>query len=214
MAWEALRHSMVETQIRSRGIRDPGVLRAMETIPRHEFVPLEESLHAYDDSPLGIGYGQTISQPYIVGFMTELLRVGPEDKVLEVGTGSGYQTAILATLAREVYTIDIHRELVRQAETRLMRLGFQNVHFAVKDGHSGWLEVAPFDRIMVTAVAESMPQPLIDQLVVGGRMVIPLGPVNGDQMLKLVIKSDAFRVDIRDTVPVRFVPLIYNTEES
>ena len=211
---ETPRHAMVETQLRARGIRDPGVLRAMETIPRHEFVPPEEQLRAYDDSPLSIGLGQTISQPYVVAYMTEILEIQPDHRVLEVGTGSGYQTAILATLAREVFTVDIHAPLIEGARTRLAGLGIANVQFALKNGYQGWREVAPFDRIMVTAGATFIPQPLVDQLAIGGRMIIPVGPAGGEQVLKLVLKHDAFRVDIHDTVPVRFVPLIKESEET
>jgi protein-L-isoaspartate(D-aspartate) O-methyltransferase len=206
--WEGMRQSMVETQLRARGICDTGVLRAMETIPRHEFVPPDERFRSYDDCPLPIGLSQTISQPYIVGYMTELLEVAPEHKVLEVGTGSGYQAAILAALAGEVFTIDIHSPLIEAARTRLASLGIQNVQFDLRNGHLGWPEAAPFDRIMVTAGGTFIPQPLIDQLAPHGRMVIPVGPAGDDQVLKLITRQDAFRVDIRDTVPVRFVPLV------
>jgi len=211
--WDAMRRSMVERQLRARGIRDAGVLSAMETIPRHEFVPPEERLRAYDDCPLAIGLGQTISQPYIVGYMTELLQVGDGHKVLEVGTGSGYQSAILARLAREVFTIDIHPPLLEAARARLSDLGIQNVHFELRNGHLGWPEAAPFDRIMVTAGGTFVPQPLVDQLAPSGRMIIPVGPASDDQVLKLIIRQDAFRVDIRDTVPVRFVPLLRESED-
>lgn len=204
---------MVETQLRSRGILDPGVLKAMQTIPRHEFVPPEERLRAYDDCPLAIGLAQTISQPYIVGFMTELLQVNSDQRVLEVGTGSGYQTAILAMLAGEVFTIDIHAPLVHAARARLASIGITNVQFDVRNGHLGWPEFAPFDRIMVTAGANFIPQPLVEQLVVSGRMVIPVGMTGGDQVLKLVVKHDPARVDITDTIPVRFVPLLKAPEE-
>jgi protein-L-isoaspartate(D-aspartate) O-methyltransferase len=204
---------MVETQLRSRGILDPGVLKAMQTIPRQEFVPPEERLRAYDDCPLTIGLGQTISQPYIVGFMTEILQVNSDQRVLEVGTGSGYQTAILAMLAGEVFTIDIHAPLVDAARARLASIGIANVRFDVRNGHLGWPEFAPFDRIMVTAGANFIPQPLVEQLVVSGRMVIPVGMTGGDQVLKLVVKHDPARVDIRDTIPVRFVPLLKAPEE-
>jgi protein-L-isoaspartate(D-aspartate) O-methyltransferase len=207
---------MVDAQLRSRGIRDPRVLRAMETIPRHEFVPEEERPRAYDDCPLAIGLGQTISQPYIVAYMTELLRVEPGSRVLEVGTGSGYQTAVLAALAGQVYTIDIHAPLIAAARLRLAALGVENVQFALRDGYDGWAEFAPFDRIMVTAGGAFIPPALIDQLAVNGRMVIPVGGFGEDQVLKLIEKRDAFRVDIRDDVPVRFVPLVQSslTEED
>lgn len=199
---------MVEMQLRRRGIRNPEVLRAMESIPRHEFVPPAERARAYDDCPISIGLGQTISQPFIVGYMTELLDISPQHRVLEVGTGSGYQTAILAALAREVFTIDIHGTLIELARARLEALGHDNIHFELRNGHEGWFEEAPFDRIMVTAGATHVPQALVDQLREGGRIVIPTGPPAGDQILQLVVKRDAFRVDIRDTVPVRFVPLV------
>lgn len=211
--WETLRRTMVQAQLLARGIRSPEVLHAMQTIPRHEFVPPQEQSRAYDDCPLAIGLSQTISQPYIVAYMTQILEITPGDKVLEVGTGSGYQTAILATLAREVFTIDIHQPLIDSATSRLSAVGFTNIHFDLRNGHRGWPEAAPFDRIMVTAGATFIPQPLVDQLADEGRMVIPTGPAGGEQILKLVIKHDAFRIDIRDTVPVRFVPLIKELEE-
>ena len=212
--WEVLQRSMVDTQLRARGIRDPRVLGAMERIPRHEFVPPEERFRAYDDSPLAIGLGQTISQPYIVGYMSELLEVTSDHKVLEVGTGSGYQTAILATLARQVFTIDIHLSLIERARARLEAMGVTNVHFDLRDGHEGWPEFAPFDRIIVTAGAAFIPQPLVDQLAKSGRLTIPVGVGGNEQVIKLIVKQDAFRVDIHDTIPVRFVPLVQNPEES
>ena len=204
---------MVDKQLRARGIHNVDVLRAMTWVPRHAFVPSEEEPNAYKDSPLEIGHGQTISQPYIVAFMTELLEVDCNHKVLEVGTGSGYQTAILASLAREVFTIELHTELQRQAIQRLRLLGFTNIEFLVRDGHFGWPEVAPFDRIVVTAAATSIPEALVDQIAPAGRMVIPVGPQVDDQILKLITKQNAFAVDIRDTVPVRFVPLVPRSRE-
>src|SRR5438034_3435804 len=206
--WEVLRRGMVDTQLRARGIHDPRVLRAMETIPRHEFVPPEERFRAYDDSPLAIGFGQTISQPYVVGYMTELLEVTPDHKVLEVGTGSGYQTAILAKLAGEVFTIDIHPPLIERAAAHLEAMGVGNVHFDLRNGYEGWPEFTPFDRIMVTAGAAFIPQSLVDQLALNGRLAIPVGVGGAEQVLKLVVKQDAFRVDIHDMIPVRFVPLV------
>ena len=205
---------MVETQLRARGIRDASVLYAMRLIPRHEFVPPEEQSRAYDDCPLSIGLGQTISQPYIVGYMTELLDVGAYHRILEIGTGSGYQTAILASLAREVFTVDIHESLVEAARIRLSALGIRNVYFGLRDGHSGWPEFAPYDRIMVTAGPASIPQALVDQLGSPGRMVIPVGDRGSDQVLKLVVKHNTFHIDVRDTVPVRFVPLIEHLPED
>jgi len=204
---------MVEMQLRNRGIHDPQVLGAMRSVPRHEFVSAQYRFRAYDDNPLPIEFGQTISQPYIVGFMTELLRLDNRHRVLEVGTGSGYQTAILATLAREVFTIDILAPLVEAARTRLTALGFANIRFDVRNGYLGWPEFAPFDRIMVTAGPAFIPNALIDQLGEGGRMVIPVGDISKNQMLKLVVKDDLSRIDIKESVPVRFVPLLNNPKE-
>jgi protein-L-isoaspartate(D-aspartate) O-methyltransferase len=187
--WSSRAATMADRQIRARGVRNLRVLAAMSNIPRHLFVPEEEAESAYEDRPIAIGLNQTISQPYIVGYMTELLEVEPFHRVLELGTGSGYQTAILASLAREVYTIDIHRELSDQARNRLDSLGFANVFFDVRDGHSGWPERAPFDRIIVTAGAASIPSPLVEQLAASGRMVIPVGPAFDDQVLELVVKE-------------------------
>jgi len=206
--WEALRLAMVEMQLRNRGIHDPRVLEAMSVVPRHEFVPEQERFRAYDDNPLPIEFGQTVSQPYIVGFMTQLLQLDFSHRVLEVGTGSGYQTAILATLVREVLTIDIHAPLVEAAHSRLSALGFRNIRFDIRNGYSGWPEFAPFDRIIVTAGPAAIPPALIDQLGEGGRMVIPVGALGKDQILKLVVKHDPTRIDVSDTVPVRFVPLL------
>jgi protein-L-isoaspartate(D-aspartate) O-methyltransferase len=180
----------------------------MELIPRHELVPPHERLRAYEDHPISIGLGQTISQPFIVAYMTELLDVGPNHRVLEVGTGSGYQTAILASLAREVATIDIHAEFVHAAEIWLKSVGLENISYRIGDGGEGWPEMAPFDRIMVTAGASAIPQPLIDQLAIGGKMVIPVGPAFEDQVLKLVVKAGRSRVTVENKVPVRFVPLL------
>jgi protein-L-isoaspartate(D-aspartate) O-methyltransferase len=211
-AWEAQRRSMV-SQLRSRGVQHPAVLQAMLKLPRHAFVPCQTRAHAYDDAPLAIGLGQTISQPYIVGFMTELLEVHSDHRVLEVGTGSGYQTGILAMLAKEVYTIDIHADLVYVARSRLASLGIRNVRFALRDGHLGFEEFAPFDRIMVTAGATHIPPPLVEQLARMGRMVIPVGPTRSDQILKLVVKDRLGIFDVKDSLPVRFVPLLHDSEE-
>jgi len=204
---------MVDSQLRSRGIQNPAVLQAMVKLPRHAFVPCQRRAHAYEDSPLAIGLGQTISQPYIVGFMTELLEVHSDHRVLEVGTGSGYQTAILALLAKEIYTIDIHAELVDVARSRLASLGIRNVRFDVRNGHLGFEEFAPFDRIMVTAGATHIPPPLVQQLARPGRMVIPVGPARSDQVLKLAVKDRLGTFDVKDSVPVRFVPLLQGSEE-
>lgn len=184
-----LREEMVRTQIAERGVRNPRVLEAMRRVPRHLFVPQDLRHRAYEDTPLPIGEGQTISQPYMVAWMTELLDVGEEDRVLEVGTGSGYQAAILCELVKEVYTIEKNLLLAREAEERLRSLGYANVCVRVGDGTLGWPEKAPFDGIMVTAGAPSVPQPLLEQLAEGGRLVIPVGSATL-QMLTVVRKED------------------------
>ncbi len=213
MDWEALRFAMVDQQIRNRGIRDERVLRAMETIPRHQFVPPEEQLRAYDDAPVSIGLDQTISQPYIVALMTDLLEIEANHRILEVGTGSGYQTALLAMLGQEVFSIELRAALQAEARLRLQAIGLTNVHFAVGNGRLGWSDAAPFDRIMVTAGATDIPNFLVDQLKVGGRMVIPVGPMLEDQSLKVVTKPESSRVEVRETVPVRFVPLVGGSDD-
>jgi protein-L-isoaspartate(D-aspartate) O-methyltransferase len=192
---------MVAEQIEQRGVADSRVLAAMRTVPRHLFVPDSLQPFAYEDRPLPIGHGQTISQPFIVAYMTEALEVGRSDRVLEIGTGSGYQAAVLAQLAHEVYTIEIVPELAREASVRLKP--FANVRVREGDGYAGWPERAPFQRIMVTAAPERIPQPLIDQLAAGGRMVIPVG--TAEQWLTVVEKTAAGVVE-RRTIPVRFVP--------
>ncbi|MGZ5381938.1 MAG: protein-L-isoaspartate(D-aspartate) O-methyltransferase, partial [Thermoanaerobaculia bacterium] len=169
------RSDMVESQIAARGVRDPRVLEAMRTVPRHLFVPPAEEAFAYDDRPLPIGSGQTISQPYVVAFMAEQLRLTGNEKVLEIGTGSGYSTAILASLAAKVYSIEIRPELAREAKERLEKLGVTNVDLRAADGYRGWPEEAPFDAILVTAAPEKVPPPLLEQLSASGRMVIPVG---------------------------------------
>ncbi len=198
---------MVALQLRSRGIQNERVLQAMRTVPRHEFVPESYRARAYEDSPLPIGSGQTISQPYIVALMTELIDPGPEHRVLEVGTGSGYQAAVLAQLVREVYTIEILPELARTATQRLARLKYDNVYVREGDGYRGWPERAPFDAILVTAGATEIPKPLIEQLKPGGRMVIPVGSGPESQTLRVVEKNPDGTMKIRDVAPVRFVPL-------
>jgi protein-L-isoaspartate(D-aspartate) O-methyltransferase len=197
---------MVERQIRQRGVTDTRVLTAMETIPRDRFVPPDVRSQAYDDIPLAIGFNQTISQPYIVAYMTHVLDVHESHRVLEVGTGSAYQAAILATLAREVWTIEIVPTLAAAATDLLPALGLSNVHVRLGDGYAGWPEQAPFDRIMVTAAPDEIPEPLIEQLAVGGRLVIPVGPQGGPQWMMVVEKSSAGVVRNR-TIPVQFVPL-------
>ena len=198
------------TQVGSAIGRDriaPEVLEAMGSVPRHEFVPEGVQRQAYADRPLPIGYGQTISQPFIVALMTDLLRVGPNDVVLEIGTGSGYQAAILARLAREVYTIEIVPALADAATQRLQRLGYGNVATRLGDGYYGWQEAAPFDGIIVTAAASQIPPPLIQQLKPGGRMVIPVGAPFALQHLVLVEVDGERKVRTRQLLPVRFVPL-------
>lgn len=202
----ARRERMVQDQIEERGVSDPRVLAAMRKIPRHEFVPPALRASAYDDRPLPIGEGQTISQPYIVAFMTEALRLTPSDRVLEVGTGSGYQAAVLAELAAEVYSIEIIPELARSAGERLRRLGYGGVKVRTGDGYYGWIEAAPFDAIIVTAAPEAVPPRLVEQLKEGGRMVIPVGEQwPGQELLRLTKRGG--KVEAEKLLPVRFVPL-------
>ena len=196
---------MVEEQIKARGIRDAGVLAAMLMVPRDRFVPSAVAPQAYADRSLPIGYGQTISQPFIVAYMTEALHVTNNMKVLEIGTGSGYQAAVLGELAREVYTIEIVPQLADRARNTLAALGYRNVHGRTGDGYLGWPEQAPFDAIMVTAAPDHVPQPLVDQLAVGGRMIIPVGVAY--QEILLVSRTPTGTVQQR-TIPVRFVPLV------
>ncbi|HXE75627.1 MAG TPA: protein-L-isoaspartate(D-aspartate) O-methyltransferase [Candidatus Xenobia bacterium] len=192
-------------------VRDPRVLKAMRTIPRHEFVPADYRNQAYEDHPLRIGHGQTISQPYIVAIMTELAAVKPEHRVLEVGTGSGYQAAVLSPLVKEVFTIEIIPELGESARARLARLGYKNVEVRIGDGYNGWPEKAPFDAIVVTAGATHVPPALVEQLKPGGRMVIPLGESSFDQNLVVIHKSTDGRSVRQETImPVMFVPLTHD----
>ncbi len=199
----AARQGMVDRQIEARGIRDPRVLAAMRKVPRERFVPPEVASLAYADQPLPIGYGQTISQPYVVAYMSEALQVNENAKVLEIGTGSGYQAAILGELAREVYTIEIVTELAERARATLDSLSYTNVHVRAGDGYLGWPEQAPFDAIIVTAAPDHVPQPLIDQLAVGGRLVIPVG--DADQQMRILTRT-ATGIEEMRTIPVRFVP--------
>ncbi len=203
------RSEMVDGQIAARGIRDPRVLEAMRTVPRHLFVPATEAAFAYDDRPLPIGSGQTISQPYVVAFMAEQLRLTGKEKVLEIGTGSGYSTAILAALAAKVFSIEIRPELAREAKERLERLGVGNVELRAADGYRGWPEEAPFDAILVTAAPEKIPPPLLEQLAPSGRMVIPVGAFY--QELK-VIKRQGGGYTEKSVLPVRFVPFVGEAE--
>ena len=200
-------HAQRATGTLGRDYIDPKVLAVMDAVPRHEFVAASRQDDAYDDRPLPIGHGQTISQPFIVALMTDMLEVGPDDVVLEVGTGSGYQAAVLARLVRDVHTIEIIPELAETAEERLARRGYDNVRTYTGDGYYGAPEVAPFDAIVVTAAAQQVPPPLIHQLKPGGRMVIPVGGGFALQHLMLVEKEEDGRVRTRQTLPVRFVPL-------
>lgn len=211
-AYAEQRVRMVETQIVARGVRDPRVLHAMRTVPRHFFVDPAQSSQAYEDHPLPIAGNQTISQPYIVALMTELLDLAPTETVLEIGTGSGYQSAVLSTLAREVYTIEIVPELARSAAAKLKERGYANVRVKEGDGYRGWPEHAPFDAIIVTAAPERIPQPLLDQLAAGGRMVIPVGGFF--QELKVFTKDQSGRISEKDILPVRFVPMTGEIEET
>lgn len=186
---------------------DPRVMKAMGDVLRHEFVPLIDRRFAYLNRPLPIGHGQTISQPYLVAVMTDLLRSAPDHRVLEIGTGSGYQAAILAELVKEVYSIEIIKPLGEQAKQRLARLGYENISTKIGDGYYGWEEKAPFDAIVVTAAASHIPPPLIKQLKVGGRMVIPVGSQFMTQQLLLVTKGKGNKITTRQILPVRFVPL-------
>ena len=212
--YEELREEMVKTQIESRGVKDEDVLSVMRDVPRHLFI--DESLwpKAYSDGPLPIGHGQTISQPYIVAFMTELLRPDTHHMVLEIGTGSGYQAAVLAKLVHHVYTIEIVPELGRNAKAALKRLGYDNISVRVGDGYKGWPEEEPFDRIIVTAAPEKVPEALVDQLKPGGRMVLPVGPRWWGQDLLVIEKDERGKVVRKNTIPVRFVPMVRQEERK
>lgn len=201
------RDRMVTGQIKSRDVNDPNVLMAMRIVPRHAFVRQGEQRLAYADYPLPIGYDQTISQPYIVGFMTEALKLDPNSKVLEIGTGSGYQAAVCAEIAQEVYTIEIVEELAEISKERLEELGYPNVFVKAGDGFFGWPEHAPFDAIIGTAAAGLVPEPLIEQLKPGGRMILPVGGPRGFQYLVLITKDEKGNLDKRKVLPVRFVPM-------
>ena len=207
----AARQSMVNDQIERRGVTDQRVLGAMADVPRHLFVPDAMRDKAYEDSPLPIGEGQTISQPYIVALMTSLLELKPGDRVLEIGTGSGYQAAVLSHLVKDVYSMEILAPLAASAEKHLAETGCRNVHVRVGDGYKGWPEEAPFDAVIVTAAPEQVPQPLIDQLRVGGRMVIPVG--NFFQNLLLLTKT-AEGIERRTILPVRFVPMTGDSQRQ
>ena len=201
------RQAMV-AYIAAQGVEDSATLAAMRAVPRHEFVPDELRRIAYGDHPLPIGLGQTISQPYVVAYMTELLRPKPGMRILEVGTGSGYQAAVLAQIGCEVYTVEIFEQLAEEARQRLARLGFENLTVRHADGHFGWTDAAPFDAVIVTAAAGFIPPALIAQLKGGGRMVIPVGSVHGVQSLILVEKDPNGQIRTRNLLPVRFVPML------
>jgi protein-L-isoaspartate(D-aspartate) O-methyltransferase len=198
---------MVESQIQARDIKDPNVLRAMRTVPRHAFVPPGGQRDAYGDYPLPIGHDQTISQPYIVAFMTKSLKLDPNSVVLEIGTGSGYQAAVCAEICKQVYTIEIVQELAKTAKSRLKELGYPNVFVKAGDGFFGWPEHAPFDAIIGTAAAGRIPEPLIEQLKPGGRMILPHGDPRSFQYLVLITKDKEGNLQTKNVMPVRFVPM-------
>ena len=205
------RERMVQEQMVARGIHDPRVLEALRKVPRHRFVPVEIRTAAYEDTPLPIGLGQTISQPYIVAFMTEALELKPQDRVLEIGTGSGYQAAVLSLLAREVYSMEIIERLGKEAEAWLKELGYASVRVRVGDGYRGWPEAAPFDAIIVTAAPPDVPPALVAQLRPGGRMVVPVG--RGEQYL-IRLRRTTNGLERETLLPVRFVPMVPEGERA
>jgi protein-L-isoaspartate(D-aspartate) O-methyltransferase len=206
------RQRMVQQQLMARGIKNEHVLAAMAKVPREEFVPSDSRGASYEDGPLPIGYGQTISQPYIVAFMTEQLRPKPSDRVLEIGTGSGYQAAILAELASDVYSIELVEPLAKNAEATLQRLGYKNVHVKVGDGYKGWPENAPFDAIIVTCAPDKVPPALTDQLKEGGRMIIPVGDRFAQELYLFEKKNDQLKESA--TLSVRFVPMAGEAQKA
>jgi protein-L-isoaspartate(D-aspartate) O-methyltransferase len=208
--YDGKRMEMVEKQIEARGVKNPRVLEALRKVPRHRFVRKEDVGRAYQDSPLPIGHNQTISQPYIVGLMTSLLDPQPDDVVLEIGTGSGYQAAVLAELVRKVYTIEIVRPLGEHAREVLHELEYENVEVKIGDGYQGWPEHAPFDGVIVTAAPSHIPQPLIDQLKDGARLVIPVGDYYQELQ---VVKKKGDLVEVERSIAVRFVPMTGEAEE-
>ncbi|WP_235893407.1 protein-L-isoaspartate(D-aspartate) O-methyltransferase [Litoribacter populi] len=208
--YAAARDRLVKDHIQSQGIHNKKVLKAMRTVPRHKLVPPSQRPNAYLDRPLPIGDGQTISQPFIVAFMTQLIDPNKDMRVLEIGTGSGYQAAVLAEMVDQVYTIEIIRSLGEKAEKDLSDLGYENINVRIGDGYAGWPEETPFDAIIVTAAPDRLPQPLIDQLAEGGKMVVPIGPVNQIQELTLIEKKNG-KIRSRSVAPVRFVPFTRDT---
>ena len=205
--WKIAAQTMVKEQIKDRGIVDPKVLDVLSKTPRHKFVPNDMVLYAYDDNPLPIGEGQTISQPYIVALMTELLSLSGKEKVLEIGTGSGYQSAILSLLSNKVYTIEIVKSLALQAKKVLQELEIHNVYVRWGDGYKGWPSEAPFDCIIVTAAPDTIPEALIKQLKIGGKLVIPVGKYW--QELKVISKTSDSKINEKTIIPVRFVPMVH-----
>jgi protein-L-isoaspartate(D-aspartate) O-methyltransferase len=216
MKWnlDSLRNRMVEAQLISRGLKDARVLEAMRVVERHRFVPARIQRRAYEDNALPIGEGQTISQPYIVAYMTEALRLKGDEKVLEIGTGSGYAAAVLAQIGCDVYTIEIVPELAKRARASLDEAGFPQVHTRAGDGYFGWLEEAPFDAIVITAAPEKVPQTLFDQLKPGGYLIAPVGPESGVQNLLRYRKTDEGTMVADTLIPVVFVPMTGETERN
>ena len=209
--WATERQRMVNQQLRARDIRSPRVLDAMLAVPRHLFIPEGNRGEAYDDSPVPIGYGQTISQPYIVAFMTQALDIGPGDRVLEIGTGSGYQAAVLASLARQVYSVEVVPPLADRARETLTALGYRNIEVRTGNGYLGWPEHAPFDRIMVTAAPDEVPEALVQQLKIDGLMAVPVGTFM--QELR-ILRRTAEGTETLNTLPVRFVPMTNKPRDS
>lgn len=205
------RENLVKEHLIPQGIKDKAVLEAMRKVERHLMVPKDVQRYAYEDRPLPIGKGQTISQPFIVAFMTQAIKPKPGMKVLEIGTGSGYQAAVLAEIVDEVYTIETVEPLAERARETLTKMGYDNIHFRVGDGYHGWEEHAPFDAIIVTAAPEEIPPRLVEQLKEGGKMVIPVGP-SADQHLKLIEKKKNGKITTKELLPVRFVPFTRRNE--
>lgn len=210
--YKNLLKEMVDNQIVSRGIRDERVIAAFKKVPRHLFIPEQYRDFAFEDGPVSIGEGQTISQPYIVAYMTELLRPSPEDKVLEVGTGSGYQTAILAELVHELYTVEIRSSLSKKAQSILRSLGYKNIHFRIGDGYEGWKDKAPFDKIIITAAPREIPEELIAQLKNGGIMVLPMGSGRIQYLYRIKKEENTFKKE--RLLAVRFVEMVKGNKDG